>query len=73
LFEIVAGGGTESPADLTRLAPFSLPEWLGRRAPSFTDHKVINMQSFHAGLVQALKDAREQGQTDRSGGVLSLT
>jgi hypothetical protein len=23
------------------------------------DHKVINMQSFHAGLVQALKEARE--------------
>ena len=28
------------------------------------DHKVTNMESFFAALVQALKAAREQGQVD---------
>jgi hypothetical protein len=35
------------------------------------DHKVINMERFYSGLVQALTQA--QGQLDRSGDVLSLT
>ena len=36
------------------------------------DHKVIKMASFHSGLSQALRDAREQGQVDRAGQVLTL-
>ena len=36
------------------------------------DHKVIDMPSFFSALVGALKAAREQGQVDRSGDVLSL-
>ena len=33
------------------------------------DHKVLNMEGFVSALVQALKDARELGQEDRSGEV----
>jgi hypothetical protein len=31
------------------------------------DHKVLNIESFLSALVQALKNARAQGQADRSG------
>ena len=37
------------------------------------DHKVTNMERFYSALSQALREAREQGQLDRSGDVLSLT
>ena len=36
------------------------------------DRKVINMASFHSGLSQALRDAREQGQVDHADEVLTL-
>ena len=35
------------------------------------DHKVIDMRTFHSALTQALRQAREQGQVDRSGDVLN--
>jgi hypothetical protein len=35
------------------------------------DHKVTNMQSFYSALVQALKEAREQGQADCRGNDVS--
>jgi hypothetical protein len=35
------------------------------------DHKVISMQGFFSALVQALKQAREKGHTDCSGGHVS--
>jgi hypothetical protein len=35
------------------------------------DHKVIAMADFYSALVQALKEAREQGQEDCSGGNIS--
>jgi hypothetical protein len=37
------------------------------------DHKVLNMSNFYSALVQTLKAAREQGQADVSGDVLTLT
>ena len=37
------------------------------------DHKVIDMGRFYSALAQALTEAREQGQFDRSTDVLSLT
>ena len=36
------------------------------------DHKVLDMPAFHSALSQALRQAREQGQVDRSGDVLSF-
>ena len=54
-------------ADASKTASALIQSYLG------PDHKIINMQRFHAGLVQALKDAREQGQIDRSSDVLLLT
>jgi hypothetical protein len=31
------------------------------------DHKVLDMQRFHSSLTNAIRRAREQGQTDRAG------
>jgi hypothetical protein len=36
------------------------------------DHKVIDMPSFYSALSQALREAREQGQVDRAGQVLTM-
>jgi hypothetical protein len=36
------------------------------------DHKVLSMPNFHSALAQALRQAREQGQVDRSGDTLAL-
>lgn len=38
------------------------------------DHKVVDMPNFYSALVQAIRTARWQGQTDGPGGdVLTLT
>jgi hypothetical protein len=37
-----------------------------------SDQKVSNMPSFRSALSQALREAREQGQVDLSGDVLTL-
>jgi len=41
---------------------------------SFLDpeHKATNVQNFRSALSQALREAREQGQVDLSGDVLTL-
>jgi len=36
------------------------------------DHKVLSMPNFHSALAQALRQAREQGQLDRSSQALKL-
>ena len=36
------------------------------------DHKILDMPTFHSALSQALRQAREQGQVDPSGDVLSI-
>jgi hypothetical protein len=36
------------------------------------DHKVLSMPNFHSALAQALRQAREQGQLDRSSQALRL-
>ena len=53
-------------AEADKMATALIRSYLG------PDHKVINMASFHSGLSQALRDAREQGQVDRAGEVLTL-
>ena len=53
-------------ADADKKATALIQSYLG------PDHRVINMQSFHSGLSQALREAREQGQVDKSGEVMTL-
>ena len=53
-------------ADADRTANALIQSYLG------PDHKVLNMASFHSALSQALKDARQQGQVDRAGQVLTM-
>ena len=36
------------------------------------DHKVLSMPNFHSALAQALRQAREKGQVDKSGEALKL-
>jgi type I site-specific restriction endonuclease len=36
------------------------------------EHRVTNLQNFRSALAKALRDAREQGQVDFSGEVLTL-
>jgi hypothetical protein len=37
-----------------------------------SDQKIINLATFRSALSQALREAREQGQVDLSGDVLTL-
>ena len=53
-------------AEAARTATALIQSYLG------PDHKVINMTDFHSGLSQALRQAREQGQVDKTGDVLTL-
>jgi len=53
-------------ADADKMATTLMRSYLG------SDHKVINMASFHSALSQALRDARDQGQVDSAGQVLTL-
>jgi hypothetical protein len=53
-------------ADADKTAKALIQGYLG------PDHKVLNMASFQSALSQALKDAREQGQVDKSGEVVTL-
>jgi hypothetical protein len=53
-------------ADADRKATALIQGYLG------PDHKVINMAEFHSSLSQALREAREQGQVDKSGDVVTL-
>jgi len=53
-------------ADADRKATALIQGYLG------PDHKVINMAEFHSSLSQALREAREQGQIDKSGDVVTL-
>lgn len=53
-------------ADADKKATALIQSYLG------SDHKVIDMVAFHAGLSQALREAREQGQVDKSGELLTL-
>jgi hypothetical protein len=53
-------------ADADKAATALIQSYLG------PDHKVIDMAAFHSGLSQALRLAREQGQVDKSGEVVTL-
>ncbi len=53
-------------ADADKTATALIQSYLG------PDHKVLNMASFHSALSQALKDAREQGQVDEFGELVTL-
>jgi hypothetical protein len=53
-------------ADADKTAKALIQGYLG------PDHKVLNMASFQSALSQALKDAREQGQVDKSDEVVTL-
>jgi hypothetical protein len=53
-------------AQASKMATALIQSYLG------PDHKVLDMPTFHSALSQALRQAREQGQVDRSGDVLSL-
>jgi hypothetical protein len=53
-------------ADADKTATALIQSYLG------PDHKVIDMAKFHSGLSQALREAREQGQVDKSGEVVTL-
>ena len=52
-------------AEASKMATTLIQSYLG------PDHKVIDMRTFHSALTQALRQAREQGQVDRSGDVLN--
>jgi hypothetical protein len=53
-------------ADADKTATSLIQSYLG------PDHKVIDLGRFHSGLSQALRQAREQGQFDKSGEVVTL-
>jgi hypothetical protein len=53
-------------ADADKTATALIQAYLG------PDHKIIDMAKFHAGLSQALRQARERGQVDKSGDVVTL-
>ena len=53
-------------AEAARTATALIQSYLG------PDHKVFDMAKFHSGLSQALRQAREQGQVDKSGDVVTL-
>lgn len=53
-------------ADTDRQATALIQSYLG------PDHKVTDMAAFHSGLSQALRQAREQGQVDKSGDMVTL-
>ena len=48
-------------AEASKMATVLIQSYLG------PDHKVLDMSTFHSALSQALRQAREQGQVDRSG------
>ena len=52
--------------DASKMATALIQSYLG------PDDKVLDMPAFHSALSQALRQAREQGQVDRSGDVLSF-
>jgi hypothetical protein len=53
-------------ADADKTATALIQSYLG------PDHKVIDMTKFHSGLSQAIREAREQGQVDKAGDVVTL-
>jgi hypothetical protein len=53
-------------AEAAKIATVLIRSYIG------PDHKVVSMPNFHAGLAQALRQAREQGQIDKSGDALKL-
>jgi hypothetical protein len=53
-------------AETSKMATALIQGYLG------PDHKILDMPTFHSALSQALRQAREQGQVDRSGDLLGL-
>jgi hypothetical protein len=53
-------------AEATKTATALIQGYIG------PDHKVMSMPNFHSALAQALRQAREQGQLDRSSQALKM-
>jgi hypothetical protein len=53
-------------AEATKTATALIKGYIG------PDHRVLSMPNFHSALAQALRQAREQGQLDRSSEALKL-